>query len=91
MSVNIKNPRTYTLIRELARLKGVSMTTAVTVAVEEEIKREKAAKASKEPLSAAGRYQRLMGYAKEYSRRVANPVHSWEVDALLYDENGLPK
>jgi hypothetical protein len=33
----------------------------------------------------------LMDFAKEHCERVKNPVHSWEIDALLYDEDGLPK
>jgi hypothetical protein len=32
-----------------------------------------------------------MDFANEYSKRVRNPVHSWEIDALLYDQDGLPK
>jgi hypothetical protein len=33
----------------------------------------------------------LMEFAKEYTARVKDPVHSWEIDSLLYDEDGLPK
>lgn len=91
MGLNIKNPKAESLVRELAELRGVSLVTAVTEAVEHEIKREKAAQAHKGPLSAADRYERLMARAREYSRRVANPIHSWEIDSLLYDEKGLPK
>lgn len=91
MGLSIKNPKAESLVRELAELRGVSLVTALTEAVEQEIKREKAVQAHKGPLSAADRYERLMGHAREYSRRVAAPVHSWEVDALLYDERGLPK
>jgi hypothetical protein len=90
MGLNIKNTKAESLVRELAELRGVSLVTAVTEAVEHEIKRAKAAQAHK-PLSATDRYERLMGYAREYSRRIANPIHSWEIDSLLYDEKGLPK
>jgi hypothetical protein len=91
MGLNIKNSKTESLIRELAELRGVSLVTAVTEAVEHEIKRERAAQAHKGPLSAADRYERLTGHARDYARRVANPVHSWEIDSLLYDDKGLPK
>ena len=39
MSLNIKNPETTELIRKLAELKGVNLTTAVTLAVREELAR----------------------------------------------------
>jgi hypothetical protein len=32
-----------------------------------------------------------MAFAKEYSKLVKDPIHSWEIDAQLYDEDGLPK
>ncbi|MGB6192981.1 MAG: type II toxin-antitoxin system VapB family antitoxin [Terracidiphilus sp.] len=91
MSLNIKNSQTHALIRELARLKGISMTAAVTEAVQRELNREKASEDREGIQSAARRYERLKGHVKEYSRRVANPVHSWQIDSFLYDENGLPK
>jgi len=85
MSLNIKNSETYELVKELAALKGLSLTSTVKFAVKNEIEREKAAK---KPIN---RYERLMAFAKEYSERVKDPVHSWEIDSLLYDEDGLPK
>lgn len=88
MSLNIKNPETHELVKELAALKGVSLTLAVTDAVRNEIEREKASREDKPPIN---RYELLMAFAKEYSKRVKDPIHSWEVDALLYDEDGLPK
>ncbi len=41
MGINIKSPTAETRIRELAALRGVSLVTAVTEAVEHEIEREK--------------------------------------------------
>jgi hypothetical protein len=32
-----------------------------------------------------------MDFADEYSKGVQNPIHSWEIDAELYGEDGLPK
>ncbi len=90
MSLNIKNPETHALIRELARLKGVSMTAAVTAAVQEEIRRTKA-NTSEVPDSPESRYERLRSHVRQYARLVPAPIHSWEIDAYLYDENGLPR
>jgi hypothetical protein len=89
-SLNIKNAETTRMIRELAALEGVSLVAAVTDAVKEKLEKEKA-----ERLAAAkpkkSRYELLMEFADEYSKGVENPIHSWDVDALLYDEDGLPK
>ena len=37
------------------------------------------------------RSEHLQAFAREYSKRVKDPIHSWDVDALLYGEDGLPK
>jgi hypothetical protein len=86
MGISIKSPAAESLIRELAAMRGVSLVAAVTEAVEREIAREKASQPRKRKRSEV-----LMEFAKEYSRRAKNPIHSWEVDALLYGEDGLPK
>jgi hypothetical protein len=54
MNLNIKNHQTYELVKELAVMKDLSLTSAVTVAVRNEIDREKAERektAKKTPLS----------------------------------------
>lgn len=43
MSLNIKNPETNRLARELARRTGESVTQAVTVALQERLERQKRA------------------------------------------------
>lgn len=90
MSLNIKNEETTRMVRELATLKGVSLVVAVSEAVKEKLEKEKAEReqAAKPRKS---RYDLLMVFADEYSKRVQNPIHSWEIDAELYDEDGLPK
>jgi hypothetical protein len=78
------------MIRELAALEGVSLVAAVSEAVKEKLVRERAER----EVAAKGKKSRselLMEFAKEYTARVKNPIHSWEVDALLYGEDGLPK
>jgi hypothetical protein len=88
-SLNIKNPHTVELVRKLAARKGLSLVSAITLAVEDKLAAEKA---TVEQLSEPeNRYKRLMAFADEFTRRVPNPTHSWQIDELLYDEHGLPK
>jgi antitoxin VapB len=90
MSLNIKNEETTRMVRELAALKGVSLVVAVSEAVKEKLEKEKAEREqAAEPRKS--RYDLLMEFADLCSNRIKNPTHSWEIDALLYDENGLPK
>jgi hypothetical protein len=89
-SVNIKNAETTRMIRELAALEGVSLVVAITEAVREKLEKEKAEReAAAKPKKS--RSELLMEFAKEYTARVKDPIHSWEIDSLLYDEDGLPK
>ncbi|MGA3372648.1 MAG: type II toxin-antitoxin system VapB family antitoxin [Terracidiphilus sp.] len=91
MSLNIKNAETYELVKKLAVLKGLTLTSAVTLAVQNEIEREKAEREKVRPTPRPSRSEILQAFAREYSKRVKNPIHSWEIDGLLYDEDGLPK
>jgi hypothetical protein len=91
MNLNIKNHETYDLVKELAVLKGLSLTSAVTIAVRNEIQREKSEQEKAAPRIRLKRSEILQAFAREYSKRVKNPIHSWEIDSLLYDEDGLPK
>lgn len=91
MNLNIKNSETYELVKELAVLTGLSMTSAVTVAVRKEIEREKAIRENMANQKPTRRSELMQAFAREYSKRVKNPIHSWDVDSLLYGEDGLPK
>jgi antitoxin VapB len=91
MSLNIKDQETHELVKELAALKGTSLSAAVKVAVRAEIERETGRQSSTSQQARPKRSEVLQAFAQEFSRRVKNPIHSWEIDALLYDENGLPK
>ncbi len=91
MGLNIKNNETCELVKELAVLKGLSLTSAVTIAVRKEIEREKATREQTAKQTPTKRSEHLRAFAREYSKRVKNPIHSWDVDALLYGEDGLPK
>jgi len=79
------------MVRELAALTGVSLVVAVTEAVREKLEREKTEREEAQKASSPKRSELLLAFAKEYVARVHDPVHSWEVDDLLYDEYGLPK
>lgn len=82
MSLNIKNPETYRLVKELADATGESMTEAVTVAVRERLARVR-------PGIDLERIEELLA---DIRGRV--PPDFWDVDhgELLYDdETGLPR
>jgi antitoxin VapB len=82
MGLNIKNPRTQQLARELAGLTGETMTAAITEALEqriEQIRREK-----KPSLS-----ERWEAITKETAHLWKDPHPT--IEELLYDERGLPR
>ena len=93
MSLNIKDEETHELVRELAALKGTTLTSAVKVAVKSEIEREKASKGRSQLQRRKKRSEVLQAFAREFVGRVKDPIdiHSWDIDKLLFDENGLPK
>lgn len=91
VALNIKNEETDRMVRELAALKQVSLVVAVSEAVKEKLAREKAERERTVQPSRLKRSDHLQAFAREFSKRVKNPIHSWEIDALLYDKDGLPK
>jgi antitoxin VapB len=89
MSLNIKDKETYAMVRELAALKGTTLTAAVKFAVKEEIEREKASQGkSRLPKK---RSEVVQAFARDFVSRAKDPIHSWDIDKLLYDDMGLPK
>lgn len=87
MSLNIKNPETHRLARELADETGLSMTAAVTEAVREQLARIRAAQGDE----SEARVERMLGLAAEIRRRAPAGYFDQDFDDLLYDEKGLPK
>jgi len=84
MALNIKDPRTDTLARELAQTTGETITEAVTVAVKERLER----------LRAGRRPRRLADELDEIALRCASlPVldERSEDEILGYDLHGLPR
>jgi antitoxin VapB len=91
MSLNIKNPETDGLIRELARLKGVSLTTAITIAVKNEVERERALRHATDPQKKS-----RMEWLDEYSKTMAPLFRDGcsgndLINELYEEETGLPK
>jgi antitoxin VapB len=84
MGMNIKNPRTQELARELAKLTGESLTAAITEALEEKLARIR--KEKKDDL-----VERWLAIIKETAPLWEEPYRSIEHGDLLYDERGLPK
>jgi antitoxin VapB len=87
MSLNIKNPETYRLVKELADATGQSMTAAVTNAVRERLDRIRAERGDDHE----ARVRRMLEMAAEIGRRMPPGYLDQDFDELLYDENGLPK
>ena len=83
-SLNIKNEETYRLVHELAERTGESMTTAVTVAVQERLDRVRAEDGS-------GLAKRLLAIGEHCAAHLDEPWKSIDLDEYLYDEHGLPK
>lgn len=85
MGINIKNPETVRLIKELAELTGEGQTAAVTEAVKERI-------ANIRKTKGYGRYEKMMAIADEMAPLFKPPFDTIDHAELLYDEEtGLPK
>ena len=80
-SLNIKNPETYRLVRELADATGESLTDAVTTAVRERLERVRNDFDPDEVLELV------------HQLRERLPADFFAVDHgdLLYDDEGLPR
>lgn len=81
MSLNIKNPETTRLIRELADATGESMTEAVTTAVRERLQR----------VSKRVDVDRVMEMVREMNASLPPGYWDQDFDSMLYDEDGLPR
>ena len=92
MSLNIKNHQTYELVKELAVMKGLSLTSAVTVAVQNEIDREKASREGSGQPPQKSRFDLLREFSEQCAPLFKNGHTGNELINDLYDEEtGLPK
>jgi len=90
MSLNIKNPTTYRLVKELADETGQSMTAAVTEAVRAQLDRLRAERGESEA-EVDARMQRAHALLAEIRNQAPAGYWDQDFDELLYDERGLPK
>jgi len=92
MNLNIKNHQTYELVKELAVMKGLSMTSAVTIAVQNELSREKAARDATSRPEKKSRFQLLSDFSEQTAPLFTSGRTGNELINDLYDEEtGLPK
>ena len=85
MSLNIKNEETCRLARELANLTGETMTGAITIALEERLKREMHER------SVEARVRELRAIGQRCAKLLRDGPSAVEHGDFLYDERGLPK
>jgi len=86
MSLNIKNEKTYRLVKELADETGLSMTAAVTEAVIERLKVLRAERGDGQI-----DMERALALLRVIRDRVPPGYLDQDFDELLYDEIGAPK
>jgi antitoxin VapB len=84
VSLNLKNPETHRLVRELAAITGESLTEAVTEAVRDRLERLRGQRLD-------NKADRLLAIGKDCASRLKEPFRSIEHGELLYDELGLPR
>ena len=88
MAISIKHEETEQLVRELAGLKGQSITLAVLDAVRHELAIEQKKRGT---AGLAADLLRMSKRAAAHMNLDGRPFHSSDVDAFLYDDRGLPK
>lgn len=86
MSMNIKNPETFRLAKELAAATGESMTAAVTMAIRERLERVRAERGE-----GGIDMERAMALLAVMRSRMPPGYLDQDFDELLYDEKGAPK
>lgn len=90
MALSIKDPETERSARELAAATGKSVTAAVTEALErslrETVDREAGRDAEREAI-----FQRTMAISRETGALLPAEFKTFDHDAWLYDEDGLPR
>lgn len=85
MSLNIKNEEAHRIAAELARVRGTTVTRAVTEALRNELERERR-RCGEKPLPA-----QLLEIGRRCAAHVRKPVSSGDHAKILYDDAGLPR
>jgi antitoxin VapB len=84
MSMNIKNKEAHQLARQLSKLTGENLTTAVTEAVRERLDRVRGA-------HGVDLAERLLLIGQDCAAHLKEPFRSIDHNDMLYDDRGLPK
>ena len=84
MGMNIKNEQACRLAKQLAKLTGESLTTAVTEAVRERLARLRDERD-------IDRAERLLAIGRDCAAHLKKPFRTVDHAELLYNEHGLPK
>jgi antitoxin VapB len=84
MGMNIKNKEAHQLTKQLAKLTGESLTTAITEAV-----RERLARVRRE--QGVDLAERLSLIGRDCAAHLKKPFRTIDHDEMLYDDRGLPK
>lgn len=84
MGLSIKNFQTEAKIRRLAKERKMSMTAVVTLAIDNELAKEPLPK--RDPENIMAEVRRI----QERVARLGGLPTMQEIDASMYDENGLP-
>jgi antitoxin VapB len=84
MGLNIKNPETQRLVRDLSSITGESLTAAITQALRERLDRVRQERGE-------GLAGRLIEIGRDCAPRLREPFRSTPHGDLLYDELGLPR
>jgi antitoxin VapB len=83
-SLNLKNPKAYTLASELSHLTGESLTAAVITALEQRLERERQERATHNSP------QEMLAFIQKFASHMRPGCRS-EDHADLYGEDGLPR
>jgi antitoxin VapB len=84
MSMNIKNKEASRLTRQLTKLTGESLTTAITEAVRERLDRLRRERGT-------DLAERLLLIGRDCAAHLKEPFRTIDHDKMLYDDRGLPK
>ena len=84
MALSIKDPETDALVRKLAKLRRTSFTGAIRLAVNNELARDE------RPVKDAAKLQAATAEIQARWASLPDAMSAEEVDAWMYDENGLP-
>jgi antitoxin VapB len=83
MPINIRDPETDRLAREVAALTDETITAAIHTALKERLARERARR--------GGAVARLLAIGERCAKRMEPDASATDHDELFYDEQGLPR